>query len=189
MLRMSYVIADMLKNGMTTNDTVRRHRLVLLAAAAGGLQKLADLPAKKQSWAALDQVIKRTPLPAKADGSISQKSLGDRAARDLELATGHAPGWLDWPLDGVDFDKYSNLTEAQQNQLQGRMSLEMDQMLKTHVNLEVVKGNHSGQVAISPQTVKPNSSGLGEKYGLFDATPKGKNERNKNGKVQKPGTN
>lgn len=47
------------------------------------------------SYGSLDQIIKGVPLPPKADGTRSERSLGDDAARSIEKRYGLERGWFD----------------------------------------------------------------------------------------------
>lgn len=78
---------------METIADRRRRKLITLVERHGGLSRLAQ--ATNQSAASLDQVIKRTPLPPKKDGTRSAKALGPTAARAIEDALQLGRGWFD----------------------------------------------------------------------------------------------
>lgn len=64
-----------------------QHTLLAVAAKAG------------VNYASLDQVLKGTLLPPKADGSRSPRSLGDPSAHAIEDAYALGRGWFDLPGD------------------------------------------------------------------------------------------
>jgi hypothetical protein len=116
----AYVLLGVLEGDMDTNDEVRRRRLERLCKETlGGLVTVAQNAG--QSWAALDQILKRVELPPKKDGTRSAKALGDAAARSIESAHGLPEGWLDWPLDAVDYSKYAKLSDIDKGAVQARM--------------------------------------------------------------------
>lgn len=78
---------------METVSERRRRKLISLAEQRGGVAAVAR--AAGLSPAALDQVVKGTLLPAKADGTRNAKSLGDPSARAIERALDLAYGWFD----------------------------------------------------------------------------------------------
>lgn len=117
----SYVFAGVIERAMDTNDEVRRRRLTkLITKTEGGLKGVAQRAGL--SHAALDQIIKVTWLPEKKTGGPrSRKCLGDPAARALEKAYKLPPGWMDWPLEGVDYEAYAALSEFDKAEAQVRM--------------------------------------------------------------------
>lgn len=78
---------------METCSERRKRKLVELAREKGGLKTLATDCGL--SHAALDQIVKGVPLPPKADGTRSERSLGDDAARSIEKRYGLERGWFD----------------------------------------------------------------------------------------------
>jgi len=77
---------------METNSERRRRKLAEICAQKG-LHKVAENAGL--NWASLDQIIKKTLLPARKDGSRSAKNLGDDAARKIERAENLGEGWFD----------------------------------------------------------------------------------------------
>lgn len=78
---------------METCSERRKRKLIALAEEKGGLKSLAadcDL-----SYATLDQIIKGVLLPRKADGTRSERALGDDTARLIETRYGLERGWFD----------------------------------------------------------------------------------------------
>lgn len=77
---------------METAAERRRRKLALLCEQRG-----RAVVAEKSglSSVALEQIIKGVLLPAKADGTRSPRSLGDRAARAIEAAFSLGEGWFD----------------------------------------------------------------------------------------------
>lgn len=73
------------------------------------------------NWQSLDQVLKRVPLPPKANGTQSAKALGDAAARTLERAYGLGEGWFDWPFEHVDFKAWMALDPTQRAFAEGQI--------------------------------------------------------------------
>lgn len=104
---------------MDTNAEIRRRRLAELCAAQGGVRAVAA--ATKLNWQALDQILKKVLLPAKADGSRTPKSLGDDAARTIEEVYDLGRGALDWPFDHVEFKLWASLDDIQRAAVQGRL--------------------------------------------------------------------
>lgn len=82
-------------HGMETASERRKRKLQWVIANHGGLPAVAK--AANLSQAALDQILKGTLLPPKADGTQSQKGLGSAAARALEQAFSLGKGWFDAP--------------------------------------------------------------------------------------------
>jgi hypothetical protein len=100
---------------METNDERRRKKLTALC----GEYELRDLAEKAGlKWEGLDQVIKMTKLPKKADGTRAARGLGDPAARAIEDALGLGRGWFDWPLNAVDYKQYWSLLPEQRGHVQ-----------------------------------------------------------------------
>jgi len=77
---------------METNSERRRRKLAELCAQKG-LHQVAENAGL--NWASLDQIIKKTLLPPKKDGTRSVKNLGDDAARKIEHAENLGEGWFD----------------------------------------------------------------------------------------------
>lgn len=78
---------------METCSERRKRKLIELASEKGGLRSVAaDCGV---NYASLDQVVKGVPLPPKADGSRSERSLGDDTARIIEKRYGLERGWFD----------------------------------------------------------------------------------------------
>jgi hypothetical protein len=105
---------------MDTNDEIRLQRLRQLCRETDGgvraVAKKADL-----NWQTLDQIIKRVPLPPKADGTASPRNVGSALARQIEDKFELGEGWFDWPFEGVDFKQWKALNEAQRIYVQGRL--------------------------------------------------------------------
>jgi hypothetical protein len=78
---------------METCSERRKRKLAELAQEKGGLKVLAADCGL--SYGSLDQILKGVPLPPKADGSRSERSLGDDAARSIEMRYGLERGWFD----------------------------------------------------------------------------------------------
>lgn len=78
---------------METCSERRKRKLMELAREKGGLKVLAADCGL--SYGSLDQILKGVPLPPKADGTRSERSLGDDAARSIELRYGLERGWFD----------------------------------------------------------------------------------------------
>ena len=99
--------SELLENHIMETATERRLRkLQELAAVSGGIHAIAA--AAGVSAASLDQIIKGTRLPKKADGTRSARSLGDAAARAIEDAYKLGRGWF----DAADAGKQSPPTVA-----------------------------------------------------------------------------
>lgn len=77
---------------METNSERRRRKLADLCAERG-IVKVAERAGL--NWQSLDQIIKKTLLPPKKDGTRSVKNLGDDAARKIEQAESLGEGWFD----------------------------------------------------------------------------------------------
>lgn len=120
----SYLV---LQGRMESKDDRRYRRLKKLAESHGGVRAIAEKAGLK--WASLDQVIKKTALPAKKDGSISPRSLGDASAEAIEDAYGLGRGWFDWPFDRVDHRRYWLLDDGERAIAQDRLSQEIDRLL------------------------------------------------------------
>jgi len=112
--------ASVLKVRMETNDETRKRRLRVLCDMHGGVRQVAQQSGI--AWATLDQILKGTLLPAKADGTRSPRSLGDANARAIEEAFKLGRGWFDWPFDAVDFRAYESLDELERGAVQGAMN-------------------------------------------------------------------
>ncbi len=84
--------SDKLKDaGMQTNDEIRRARLAMLIAKAGGAAKLAELI--KKAPAQISQWINASP-----DSKTKRpRSMSDDAARDIEECLALGRGWMDQP--------------------------------------------------------------------------------------------
>lgn len=195
---MSYVVLTVVEGGMDTNDEVRRRRLLTLARMTpGGLAAVAD--AAGQSPAHLDQITKGTLLPMKADGTRSKRSLGDATARQIEAAHGLQPGWLDWPLDAVNYQTYALLSELDKGALQGFVQEKMS-ALQNMESLSITTGERSIKAGKSSHTHVYGSRTMG---GNAKETPPhetalsrgltvkvgAKHESNKPDKVSKQRTN
>lgn len=109
-------------------EEIRRSRLAILCDTRGGVRAVAH--AAGLNWQALDQVLKCTLLPAKADGTREPKSLGADAARKIEQAFDLGDGWFDWPFYAVDFKAWQALDEVQQAYVQGQLQMAIDNALK-----------------------------------------------------------
>lgn len=77
---------------METNAERRRQKLAALCAERGirEVAKRAGL-----NWQSLAQVIKKSLLPKRKDGTRSVKNLGDEAARKIESSENLGAGWFD----------------------------------------------------------------------------------------------
>ena len=73
------------------NELDRRYR------DRGGLSYVASTASV--SKASLEQIVRGVKLPAKQDGTRSQRALGDKAARDIEDKLGLGRGWFDATTD------------------------------------------------------------------------------------------
>lgn len=96
---------------METVSERRRRKLTALANARGGVARIAE--AAGLSAAALDQVLKGTLLPPKADGTRNSKSLGDPSARAIEAALGLGHGWFDADDAAINLDPVVQLDELE----------------------------------------------------------------------------
>jgi hypothetical protein len=128
------VIASvLLETAMFTKDEIRRRRLEELCQREGGPQAVADkakLAGANLSGPTLDQIIKGSLLPAKADGSRSPRALGDALARKIEEVFDLGEGWLDWPFSNVDFKRFIALNPYQRAYFEGQMITFLDQAEK-----------------------------------------------------------
>lgn len=99
---------------------------------------------------ALEQVIRRVPLPAKKDGTRSPRNLGDAAARAIEAAFGLGEGWFDTPDDMETLSKealdiacaYEKMTPSERIRL-GHLivaSLEVDLDVLRHTDEGGISG-------------------------------------------------
>lgn len=105
---------------MDTNAEVRWRRLVQLCEQHGGVRVVADKAGL--NWQALDQVIKKVLLPEKkGTKQRSARTLGDAAARKLEMVYELGEGWFDWPFEYVDFEEWAELDASQRKVVQGRI--------------------------------------------------------------------
>lgn len=105
---------------MDTNEEIRLRRLRQLCRETdGGVRAVASKAGL--NWATLDQIIKRVPLPPKADGTVSARNVGTTIARQIEESFELGEGWFDWPFEGVDFKQWKALNEAQRIYVQGRL--------------------------------------------------------------------
>jgi hypothetical protein len=110
---------------METNDEIRKRRLEAVCKTNGGVKAVADLAGLK--WEGLDQILKGTLLPLKADGTRAPRGVGDPAARAIEDAFELGRGWFDWPLDAVDYIKYWVLSPEQRGYVQIKMQQFIDE--------------------------------------------------------------
>lgn len=78
---------------METCSERRKRKLLELAQEKGGLKVIATDCGL--SYGSLDQIKKGVPLPAKADGTRSERSLGDDVARAIEKRYNLERGWFD----------------------------------------------------------------------------------------------
>lgn len=104
---------------MEAKDTRRTRKLKQLCEENGGVRAVAERAGL--GWEGLDQILKGTLLPKKADGTRSARALGDPAAEAIEDAFDLGRGWFDWPFDLIDHRRYWRLTEAQRVIAQDRM--------------------------------------------------------------------
>lgn len=90
------VSSNLLEN-ITMETSVQRRFRKLKSLVDGG-ERIADIAKKADVNAqAIDQILKGTLLPKKADGTRSTRSLGDTTARAIEKAYGLGVGWFDAP--------------------------------------------------------------------------------------------
>ena len=134
---------------MDTNDEVRRRRLRRLCAdKPGGIKDVAAAAAV--GWESLDQILKKVLLPTKSDGTRRAKAMGDDLARKIEAAHDLPEGWLDWPLDAVDYALYLGLSEVDKGAVQTRMMAAIE---ATHNHLQgktlVLLENKFAQTVVS----------------------------------------
>lgn len=110
---------------METAAERRRRKLTELCDRHG---RAAIAAAAEMSAVYLEQIIKGVLLPAKADGTRTPRSLGDRAARAIEAAFGLGEGWFDQPDEGpplseqaisfaIQFEKMSHKERARLERL------------------------------------------------------------------------
>lgn len=78
---------------METCSERRKRKLVALASEKGGTATIAKDCGLNP--ATLDQIVKGVLLPPKADGTRSERSLGDDAARMIETRYELERGWFD----------------------------------------------------------------------------------------------
>lgn len=78
---------------METCSERRKRKLIALAEEKGGTKTIAtDCGLNPQT---LDQIVKGVLLPKKDDGTRNERSLGDEAARKIEVRYGLERGWFD----------------------------------------------------------------------------------------------
>jgi hypothetical protein len=122
---------------METNDETRLRRLRALCVEHGGVKAVAEAAGLK--WPNLDQVLKGTLLPERADGVRRPKSLGDESARAIEKAYDLGHGWFDWPFDAVDFKAYAKLNPIDQGYVQARMMAAIEERLPPSVRAQLMQ--------------------------------------------------
>ena len=188
---LSYVFGDVLERRMNTNDEVRRRRLARLCKDIdGGLIAVAENAGLSPAY--LDQIMKRVLLPERADGTRSARALSDQAARQIEVAHGVTPGWLDWPLEAVDFEDYSALSDLDKGAVQARMMAAIEDRLQNSAYEGVPDNIDRKGMHLSVSSNQPPKIGeSGPVYGpaLTKAFEAGKGVRNAGGKsggVSKP---
>jgi hypothetical protein len=108
---------------METNDERRKRRLAQICEGHGGVRAVAERAGL--AWETLDQILKGTLLPQKADGTRSARSLGDPAARKIEEVFHLGRGWFDWPFDMVDFNAFAALDAEERGAVQAAMNAEI----------------------------------------------------------------
>ena len=127
---------------METNDERWRRKLTDLEREHG-LDRLAEVADMNPAY--ITQIIKGTKLPAKKDGSRSERSLGDTAARSIERGLSLERGWLDSDEDAVDMT-------AKELQLLGYFR-ELDESLQA-IMLEQVRNAAEQQAKLREQFKK-----------------------------------
>lgn len=90
---------------METNAERRRRKLEWLCGKKG-IYEVAK--GAGMNWQSLDQVIKRSLLPPKKDGTRSIKNLGEAAARKIEKSENLGVGWF----DQIDADVHEHVTST-----------------------------------------------------------------------------
>ena len=96
-----------------------------LCRAHGGVKAVAEMAGL--GWEGLDQILKKTPLPRKKDGTASYRALGDLAAQAIEDALNLGRGWFDWPLEAVDFVRYWALAPQDRAYAQAQMMVAIEE--------------------------------------------------------------
>jgi len=125
---------------METNDERRRRKLTDLVNEHG-IEKVAEAAGLSAQY--LDQIIKRRLLPPKrGDGSRSERTLGDSAARAIEGALLLERGWFDNEGESVDMT-------AKEMQLLGYFR-ELDPSMQT-ILLETVREAANQQAKLREQ--------------------------------------
>jgi len=187
---------------MDTNQEVRRRRLARLTAGVGGGLRAVAAQAHL-GWESLDQVLKKTELPVKKDGTRSARSLGDAAARQIEAAFALPEGWLDWPFDAVDYSFYSALSDLDKGAAQAHMESVirskqkhlLAETLTTVIELEdydISRKSPPGKPkpvsAVTPQATTPKPKRVASKLISLGTAPDkdgGTNDSNKDRRFQK----
>lgn len=135
---------------METNSERRRRKLADLCSKRG-ITKVAGNAGL--NWASLDQIIKKTLLPPKKDGTRSVKNLGDDAARKIERAEQLGEGWFD-SSDGA-IPSQTGVTSIDHEQIQLAIedvatSAEIKMIAAMFATLPddpVIRGTVTGQIA------------------------------------------
>lgn len=109
----------------------RRLRKLGELCAAYGLKDVAKRALV--SPAALDQILKRTPLPERKDGTRGVRSLGDASARLIEQGFGLEAGWFDSEATPALWDQDTMIfaTNYQKMSIQDRQKLKLLYQLLT----------------------------------------------------------
>lgn len=94
-IRLPGLYGDLLQASRMETSSDRRRRRLAGLVALHGLAAVAQRSHLRRE--ALDQVLKGTLLPPKADGSRSPRALGNASARAIEDAFGLGVGWFDAP--------------------------------------------------------------------------------------------
>lgn len=92
-------ISELLELGLMETAAERRRRKLTELCDKHGRAAIAA--AAGMSSVYLEQIIKGVLLPAKADGTRTPRSLGDKAARGIEAAFQLGEGWFDQPDEGM----------------------------------------------------------------------------------------
>lgn len=142
---------------METNDERRKRKLRQLSEMYG-LDALAEAAGLKGPES-LDQILKGAKLPPKkADGSRSERNLGDDSARKIELALDLERGWFDedWPFPLVNRARWDQCTLEMRGYVQNALNRALDEVTEgkplPYVRVAVIqKETTPGQAAAHSQ--------------------------------------
>lgn len=160
----SYVFGGVIERAMDTNDEVRRRRLSrLIAKTEGGLKGVAQRAGL--SAQALGQLLKITHLPKKkTSDEQSRKCMGNPAARALERAYELLEGWMDWPLEAVDYEVYQALSDFNKATAQARFMQAIkelsqpEKLVNIHASTVVTNAPNQESASYSGQTESDSSA-------------------------------